>query len=50
METTSMTEEELGLYCRKNGLCSHHLEEWKNTLIETLKSSAHGEEKKDMQN
>jgi len=46
IETASMTEEERGLYCRKNGLYSRHLEEWKKTLMEALKSSSRGEEKK----
>jgi len=39
IETASMTEEERGLYCRKNGLYTHHLDQWKQALLEGLKPS-----------
>lgn len=32
-ETYSLTEEELGLYLRKQGLHSHQLAEWKNNIL-----------------
>ncbi len=38
-ETFSMTEEEVGAYCRRNGLYSNHLDEWQQALIEGLKLS-----------
>lgn len=38
-ETFSMTEEEVGAYCRRNGLYSNHLDEWQQALIAGLKLS-----------
>lgn len=38
-ETSNMSDDEVGAYCRKNGLYTHHLQEWKQALIEGLKSS-----------
>lgn len=39
IETASMSEKELGLYCRKNGLYTHHLEQWKQAFIDGAKPS-----------
>lgn len=39
IETASMNEKELGLYCRKNGLYTHHLEQWKQAFIDGAKPS-----------
>lgn len=43
--TTSMTDEEIGFYCRENGIYSRHLIEWRQLLIEGLKPSVNKEQK-----
>ena len=35
-DTLQMTEEEQGAYCRKHGLYTHHLEEWKKQILAGL--------------
>jgi len=40
IETASMTQEEIGAYCRQKGLYSHYLQEWKQRCVEGMKSSA----------
>ncbi len=37
--TAPMTKEEVGTYCRSNGIYLHHLDEWKNKIIAGLKPS-----------
>jgi transposase len=46
-ETCAMTEEELGAYCRRNGIYTKHLTEWKEAIIEGLKPSANKEFKQE---
>jgi transposase len=36
IDTLSMTEEEKGAYCRKHGVYTHHLEEWKKQILAGL--------------
>ena len=43
--TLSMTDEEIGLYCRENGIYSRHLMEWRQSIIEGLKPSVNKEQK-----
>lgn len=33
METARMPKEELGAWCRKHGLHTHHLEQWKQAAL-----------------
>jgi len=44
-ETYSMSEEEVGAYCRRNGLYSNQLAEWHKASIEGLKPSSNKEHK-----
>lgn len=37
METGAMTEEERVAWCRKRGLFTHHLEQWKKDAVTSLK-------------
>ncbi len=43
--TSSMTEEEIGAYCRENGIYSKHLAEWRQSMTEGLKPSVNKEQK-----
>lgn len=36
IDTLHMTKEERGAYCRKRGLYSHHLDEWKTQMLRGL--------------
>jgi transposase-like protein len=36
-DTLQMTEEERGAYCRKHGLYTYHLDEWKTQILAGLK-------------
>lgn len=38
LETTKMTEDDLGTYLRREGLHSSHLEQWKRDLVDGLKA------------
>jgi transposase-like protein len=40
IETASMTQEEIGAYCRQKGLYPHHLQAWRQRCVEGMKSSA----------
>jgi transposase len=44
-KTSSMTEEEVGIYCRQNGIYSSYLEQWRELIIDGLKPSANKEQK-----
>lgn len=46
IDTVSMTEEERGAYCRKHGLYTHHLDEWKKQILEGLGALNTNREKK----
>jgi len=46
--TALMTEEEIGVYCRENGIYSHHLSKWRQLQIDGLKPSAVKEKKAEM--
>jgi transposase len=37
-DTLHMTKEERGAYCRKKGLYTHHLDEWKEQILSGLNS------------
>jgi len=43
--TSSMTEEEIGAYCRQNGIYSNNLANWRRAMIEGLKPSINKEQK-----
>lgn len=43
--TSSMTEEEVGIYCRQQGVYAHNLQQWRTGLIEGLKPSANKEQR-----
>ena len=45
IETSSLSEEEIGAYCRKKGIYTNNLIEWKHAIIEGLKPSAKKEHK-----
>ncbi len=45
--TSSMTDEEIGAYCRKNGIYSNHLVEWRQLLVEGLKPSVNKEQRQE---
>lgn len=45
IQTSTMTEEAIGSYCREYGLYSHHLEQWRKSLIDGLKPSIRKEQK-----
>jgi transposase len=45
IETSSLSEEELGAYCRKKGIYSNNLDDWKLTIIDGLKPSANKQQK-----
>jgi transposase-like protein len=42
---SSMTEEDIGIYCRQNGIYSSHLEQWNELIIDGLKPSANKEQR-----
>ena len=44
-DTLQMTEEERGAYCRKHGLYTHHLEEWKKQILTSLEAPNSKEQK-----
>jgi len=44
METHGLSEEELGAWCRRNGLHSHHLEQWRRDAIAGSRGRQRGEE------
>jgi hypothetical protein len=46
-ETYSLTEEELGLYLRRQGLHSHQLTEWKNNILNSMNKPTPSPAKKD---
>lgn len=43
VETEPMTEEDIGIYCRKKGIYSHNLVTWKKAIIDGLKPSCNKE-------
>ena len=45
IQTAAMTEDEVGTYCRQNGIYSHNLSDWRKALIEGLKPSVKKEQK-----
>lgn len=45
VDTLNMTDAEKGLYCRKHGLYSHHLDEWKTLILAGLSSNEAREHK-----
>ena len=45
IEAASMTEEEIGAYCREKGIYSHYLSDWQKLIIEGLKPSVKKEQK-----
>lgn len=36
IDTLGMSDEEQGAYCRANGIYTHHLDTWKNEMLEAL--------------
>ena len=40
IETAVMTEEQIAEYCRRNGLYTTHLQDWKQRCLESMKLSA----------
>lgn len=44
-ETASMSEKEIGAYCRQNGIYASNLEQWEKTIIEGLKPSVNKEQR-----
>jgi transposase-like protein len=44
-DTLHMTEEERSAYCRKHGLYTHHLDEWKTQILAGLKPIGSKEDK-----
>src|ERR1700722_13947435 len=45
IDTLQMTEEERGAYCRKHGLYTHHLDEWKKQILSGLEIGSSKEQK-----
>ena len=45
IRTSSMTEDEIGSYCREHGIYSHNLSDWKHALLEGLKPSIKKEQR-----
>lgn len=45
IDTLRMTEEERGAYCRKHGLYTHNLEEWKKQILAGLEPLQSKEDK-----
>jgi transposase-like protein len=39
IETESMTEDQISEYCRRKGLYTAHLQEWKQSCLESMKVS-----------
>ena len=46
-ETYSLSEEDLGIYLRKNGLHSHQLTEWRTNLLTLMNQPKVNSQKKD---
>lgn len=44
-ETSSLNEEELGDYLRREGLHSHHLQSWRGEILSFFKSKTHPKKK-----
>lgn len=44
-DTLQMTKEEQSAYCRKHGLYTHHLDEWKKQVLSGLETGASKEQK-----
>ena len=42
-----MTDEDIGAYCRKNGIYASHLIEWRQLIVEGLKPSANKEQRQE---
>jgi transposase len=48
IDTLGKTEAEQGAYCRQHGIYSHHLEEWKKQILESLGASSTKKHKADL--